>query len=78
MRIAIIGLGNIAHKHAEVIQALLGVELVAGVKRDPETGKQFCSAFKIPNYFQSTNDLLAWGGFDAAVVSCGHHFTVEI
>ncbi len=78
MRLAIIGLGNIAHKHAEVIQALSGAEIVAGVKRDAKTGREFCSQYAIPNYFQSTDDLLAWGNFDAAVVSCGHHFTVEI
>jgi len=77
-RLAIIGLGNIAHKHAEVIKALPDVELVAGVKRDHDTGRAFCSQYSIPRYFQSTDDLLAWGEFDAAVVSCGHHFTVEI
>jgi predicted dehydrogenase len=78
IHIAIIGLGNIAHKHAEVINALPDVELVAGVKRDLETGRAFCSQYGIPQYFQSTADLLAWGKFDAAVISCGHHFTVEI
>lgn len=78
IRIAIIGLGNIAHKHAEVIAALPGVEIVAGVRRDPYLGKAFCTNYAIPHFFQSTDALLSWGGFDAAVVACGHNFTVEV
>ena len=78
MRIAIIGLGNIAHKHAEVIAALPGADIVAGVRRDADLGKTFCANYGIPHFFQSTDALLSWGGFDAAVVACGHNFTVEI
>jgi predicted dehydrogenase len=77
-RIAVIGLGNIAHKHAEVIAALPGAEIVAGVRRDVDLGKAFCQSYGIPHFFQSTEALLSWGDFDAAVVTCGHHFTVEI
>jgi predicted dehydrogenase len=77
-RLAIVGLGNIARKHAEVAQALKGAELVAGVKRDPESGRSFCREHSIPNYFSSTKDLLEWGQFDAAIVCCGHHHTVEL
>jgi predicted dehydrogenase len=57
---------------------LKGAELVAGVKRDPETGRLFCREHAIPNYFSSTKDLLDWGQFDAAIVCCGHHHTVEL
>lgn len=78
VRIAIIGLGNIAHKHAEVIHALPDATIVAGVKRNAESGRAFCSQYGIPGYFSSTDDLLAWGEFDAAVICCGHHFTVEL
>jgi predicted dehydrogenase len=77
-RIAIIGLGNIAHQHAEVIGALPEAELVAGVKRDVETGEAFRARYGIPHFFQSTDALLDWGEFDAAVVACGHHFTADI
>lgn len=77
-RIAVIGLGNIAHKHAEVIAALPSAQLVAGVKRDADAGKSFCAIHGIPHFFPSTDHLLGWGEFDAAVVACGHHFTVEI
>lgn len=77
-RLAIIGLGNIAHKHAEVIRAIPGLELTAGVRRDAETGRAFCSQYAIPHFFRSTADLLSWGEFDAAIICCGHHFTVEI
>ena len=77
-RLAIVGLGNIARKHAEVVRALKGAELVAGVKRDPETGRLFCREHAIPNYFSSTKGLLDWGQFDAAIVCCGHHHTVEL
>ncbi len=77
-RIAIVGLGNIARKHAEVIHALPGVALVAGVKRDPTSGRLFCQEQSIPNYFTSTEELLNWGEFDAAIIACGHHHTVEL
>jgi predicted dehydrogenase len=77
-RIAIVGLGNIARKHAEVIHALPDAELVAGVKRDPESGRLFCQDQSIPNYFTSTEALLDWGEFDAAIIACGHHHTVEL
>jgi len=78
IRLAIAGLGNIARKHAEVIHALPGAALVAGVKRDPESGRLFCHEQSIPNYFTSTEELLNWGEFDAAIIACGHHHTVEV
>ena len=78
IRVAIIGLGNIARHHAAVLQNLRGARLVAGVKRDRATGAEFCREFRVPNYFASTDDLLAWGQFDAAVVSVGHTHTVDV
>jgi predicted dehydrogenase len=78
IRIALIGLGNIARHHAAVITDLRGARLVAGVKRDRPTGLEFCREFGIPEYFVSADDLLAWGQFDAAVVSVGHCHTVKV
>ena len=78
IRIAIIGLGNVARHHAAVLQNLRRARLVAGVKRDRATGAEFCREFRIPNYFSSADDLLAWGQFDAAVVSVGHAQTVTV
>ena len=78
IRIALIGLGNIARHHAAVLANLRGARLVAGVKRDRVTGGEFCGTYRIPNYFSSTDDLLAWGQFDAAVISVGHLHTVEV
>ena len=78
IRVAIIGLGNIARHHAAVLQNLRGARLVAGVKRDRASGEEFCRQFRIPNCFSSTDDLLAWGQFDAAVVSVGHTHTVDV
>lgn len=78
IRIALIGLGNIAQHHAAVLKNLRGARLVAGVKRDRPTGLEFCREFGIPKYFASAGDLLAWGEFDAAVISVGHSHTVEV
>ena len=78
IRIAIIGLGNVARHHAAVLQNLRGARLVAGVKRDRATGAEFCREFRVPNYFVSADDLLAWGQFDAAVVAVGHALTVTV
>jgi predicted dehydrogenase len=77
-RVAIVGLGNIARKHAEVIHALPSAALVAGVKRDSDSGRLFCVEQSIPNYFTSTEELLNWGEFDAAIIACGHHHTVKL
>lgn len=78
LRLAVIGLGNIARKHVEVLKVLPTCKIVAGVKRDRATGLSFCGEFRIPQFFTSTTDLLAWGEFDAAVVSVGHAHTVEV
>ena len=78
IRLAIVGLGNIAREHAEVIHALPNAALVAGVKRNPESGRLFCQEQSIPNYFTSTAELLDWGEFDAAIIACGHHHTVGL
>ena len=78
IRIAIIGLGNIARHHAAVLNSLRSARMVAGVKRDVATGKEFCRKYSIPNCFTSTDDLIEWGQFDAAVISVGHVHTVEV
>lgn len=78
LRVAVIGLGNIARKHVEVLKALPACKVVAGVKRDRATGQTFCEEFQIPQFFTSTADLLQWGEFDAAVVSVGHIHTIEV
>lgn len=77
-RIALIGLGNIARKHAEVIRAIDGAELVAGVKRSETAGRAFCAAAGIPRYFSSVETLLGWGEFDAAIVCVSHLATIEV
>jgi len=78
VRVAIVGLGNIARHHATVLSHLRGARAVAGVKRDRKSGESFCAEFSIPNYFRNTSDLLEWGEFDAAVISVGHSYTVEV
>lgn len=78
IRVAVIGLGNIAQKHVEVLKAMPACQIVAGVKREAETGRAFCELNGIARYFSSAAQLLDWGEFDAAIVCVGHLLTVQV
>ena len=64
IRMAILGTGSMAAKHAENFGAIDGVELVAGIDIDQERLKEFCDQFRIQNRFASLDDALNWGEFD--------------
>ncbi|GGE20905.1 oxidoreductase [Aureimonas endophytica] len=68
-RIAILGTGSIAHKHAEHFSVIPGCRLVAAVDTNLDRAKIFAEMHAIPQVFASVEDLVAWGEFDAAVNS---------
>ena len=67
-RIAIIGTGAMAHAHARAFGKIEGVELAAAVDMNPDALEPFCKAYNIPHAFNSVEDAVAFGGFDAATV----------
>ncbi len=68
LRVAVIGGGNIAQKHLEVLRDLPGVELCALVDRDPEMLEETSARFEIHTRLGSHAELLAGGRPDAAFV----------
>lgn len=77
MKLAIVGLGNIATRHMEVLHDLKNVEVVGAVNRTEEKGIKFCRKWNIGRFFTSVNDLNDWGGFEAALVCVSMEHTVS-
>mgnify|MGYP000149639449 CR=1 FL=1 len=66
IRILILGTGGMANTHASAFAAIKGVKLVAGVDTRPEQLAAFCDHHHIKHRFNTLDEALAWGEFDAA------------
>jgi len=66
IRILILGTGGMAHKHVESYQQLNNARVVAGVDARSDVLEAFCSEYDIEYRFNSLDEALAWGEFDAA------------
>jgi predicted dehydrogenase len=65
IRLLILGTGGMARAHAYHLGKIKGVKLVAGVDTRPEQLAAFADTYKIHNRFNSLDEALAWGEFDA-------------
>lgn len=65
VRVLILGTGGMANAHAEAYRAIDGVELVAGLDRDPARLRDFNVKHGITQGFDSVDAALEWGAFDA-------------
>ena len=65
IRILIVGTGGMAQTHASEYAAIDGVTVVAGVDVNAANLAAFRAKFNIEHGFQSMDDALAWGQFDA-------------
>ena len=65
MRLLTLGTGRMANSHAKAFQTIEGVQMVGAVDTNPENLATFCDTFGIANRFQSLEDALAWGDFEA-------------
>jgi len=77
-RILILGTGNMARNHAAAYRKIPGVELAAAVDSRPDVLAAFCDAFDIPHRFDTLDDAIDWGEFDAAsnvTPDAAHHKT---
>jgi predicted dehydrogenase len=68
IRLAIIGTGGMAKRHAECYAAIPGCTLVAAVDVSAERVTAFAATHGIANTFASVDTLLAWNQFDAVSV----------
>ncbi len=59
IRIAIIGVGEMGHFHAERFREIPGCEIVAALDSDRARVQSFCKKFKIPGAFTQVGALLA-------------------
>ena len=65
MRLIIVGTGNMAEAHAKAFQAINGVSIVGAVEIDADRREKFAAKFDIEHSFESVEDALTWGQFDA-------------
>ncbi|WP_422378635.1 Gfo/Idh/MocA family protein [Roseibium sp.] len=78
LRIMILGTGNMARTHAAAFQKIPNVRLVAGVDRRADVLAQFCADFDIPERFETLDEAISWGAFDAVAnvtPDAAHHPT---
>ena len=78
VRILILGTGNMARTHVDAFQAMPDAKVVAGVDRRPQMLAGFCDKYGIENRFESLEDAIAWGEFDAVAnvtPDAAHHPT---
>jgi len=66
IRLLILGTGGMARNHAEAFAAIDGVVVVAGVDSRPDVLAEFCKEFEIEHAFETLDEALGWGQFDAA------------
>ena len=65
IRLAILGTGGMAQRHAEEFQKIEGVELVACADIHLPVAQKFAKKNNIPQIFSSLEGLLAFAEFDA-------------
>ena len=68
VRLAIIGTGGMAKRHAECYKQIPGCTLVAAVDVSAERVTAFAATHGIANTFASVDALLAWNQFDAVSI----------
>jgi predicted dehydrogenase len=68
VRLAIIGTGGMANRHAECYAQIPGCRIVAGCDVDLARARAFCEKHKIPAAFESVDALLAGADFDAVSI----------
>lgn len=65
MRLLILGTGGMANQHANHFREIEGVDIVAAVDVDPVRVEAFALTHEVPRTFNSLDDAIAWGEFDA-------------
>ena len=72
LRFGIVGTGTIAHRFAQAVRNVDGVELAAVASRNPETGEAFAAEFGIPRVFVGYETMAQSDAIDAAYIAVPH------
>ncbi|MCQ0969139.1 Gfo/Idh/MocA family oxidoreductase (plasmid) [Paracoccus sp. TK19116] len=65
IRLLVLGTGGMAKNHVIHFKTIPGVEVVAGVDRNPAQLQTFCDTHEIEQRFTTLDEALDWGQFDA-------------
>ncbi len=68
IRVLIVGTGTMANDHAGAFVAMDGVEVVGSVDPNPDRLHSFNAKYGITHAFDTVDQAIAWGGFDAVSV----------
>jgi predicted dehydrogenase len=66
-KLLLLGTGGIAAHHVEEFAGIPECEIVACVDRLPGKAKEFAANNGIARHFESLDEAISWGGFDAAI-----------
>ena len=66
-RLLLLGTGGIAAHHLEEFAAIPECDIVACVDRLPGRAKEFAAKNGIAHHFESLEEAISWGAFDAAI-----------
>ena len=77
-KIAIIGAGNIALKHLEVLKKLKNISLVGITSRTKEKALNLAKKFKINNTYKNIQDLIIYSKPDAIIILVSPDQTFKI
>lgn len=69
LRIGIVGCGKIADGHAEILNYMPGVELVAVCDREPILAEQLAVRFNVPRWYASLDAMLTEAKLDAVHIT---------
>lgn len=72
LRFGIVGTGTIAHRFAQAIRNVPGVELAAVVSRGKQTGDAFAAEFDVPRVFVGYETMARSDAIDAAYIAVPH------
>lgn len=72
IRFGIVGTGTIAHRFAQAIRNVPGVELAAVASRGKQTGDAFAAEFGIPRVFVGYETMAQSDAIDAAYIAVPH------
>ncbi|MEL6840257.1 MAG: Gfo/Idh/MocA family oxidoreductase [Pseudomonadota bacterium] len=68
IRVLIVGTGTMANDHADAFVAMDGVEVVGSVDPNPDNLHSFNAKYGIKHAFDSVDQAITWGEFDAVSV----------
>ncbi|MEL6681189.1 MAG: Gfo/Idh/MocA family oxidoreductase [Pseudomonadota bacterium] len=68
IRVLIVGTGTMANDHADAFVAMDGVEVVGSVDPNPDNLHSFNAKYGIKHAFDSVDQAIVWGDFDAVSV----------